>query len=89
MSKLHDIGLDDRQIEALSLWHCEGWTQQQVADKMGLSKRTVKRICRAGLAQIKESGNKLAPKYFMETRPKTLYFGDSNDFIDESIKKVW
>jgi predicted DNA-binding protein YlxM (UPF0122 family) len=84
-SLLRNIGLTDKQILALSLWHCDGLTQAEVAAKMGISLDAVKQHCSLAKKNIKKSGNSLCGRFYKQKRPKMLYFEDDEFFTEDKI----
>ena len=86
--KLQSIGLTEKQIEALSLWWCEGLTQRQVASTMGTTQQAVARLCARAEKKIKKSGNSLGARFALEKRPKMLSL-EKDEYFEEGEIIAW
>ena len=86
MNRLKELGLTVKQARALALWHCEGWTQEQVGLMMGITPRAVRYLLSIAREKINKSGNSLFPRSGYEKRPKMIHFEEDSTFDEVNIR---
>ena len=76
MDRLKNIGLTNKQIIVLSMWYCDGMKQWEIAERMGVTRQAVAKLCSTARKKIKKSGNSLNSRFYKEERPKMFSFDD-------------
>jgi predicted DNA-binding protein YlxM (UPF0122 family) len=85
LQEFNKIGLTKKQKQALSMWYFDGLTQDEIAEKMGITTRSVERLLEKGRKKIKKSGNSLKRRFCTKTRPKLLNFDDIDEQGEDKI----